>query len=1184
MSDNAQPHPGLEELRAFGLGLSAGENPELERHLAECSVCSQQLLEVQDDGFVHWLRKSLARRNARPDTMRQVGDYRLVREIGRGGMGVVYEAEQISLNRRVALKVLPTQVSTDAHMLERFRREAKAAAGLHHTNIVPVFEVGQDGELCYYAMQFIAGQGLDQVIEELRRIREESSQCVGGSPSENGEVRAAALSLWTGTIGSRGPATSQVTQASKAPPVEETDAYLTKAIPTDGSSQPAAVYQDSAPQPEGSCPARSDADARHYFKSVARIGYQTATALAYAHARGVIHRDIKPSNLLLDAAQVVWVTDFGLAKTNDDGLTNSGDLVGTLRYMAPERFRGECDVRADVYALGLTLYELLVLRPAFSDSDRLRLIDHVKDRVPARPRSLDARIPLDLEIIVLKACQKDPGQRYQTAEEMAEDLQRFLADEPIKARRTSEFDRLRLWCRRQPAVAALTAAVLLLVLTVAVGSTWLAFRLGAALEKAEQAEATGKHKLWESYVSESQARRMSRQPGQRFASLRAIEKALALPVPPGRSRTELQTEAAAALCLPDLEIAKEWDGWPHGAHAIAFDSTFERYARDDKYGAISVRRVADDVELFHLPAVKPLHSYNGLKFSPDGKLLRQAYPADRGYHLRLWKLDGTQPTVVLDQNVLAFGFRPDSQQYAVGQVDGSIRICDAASGQEVKRFQPPPIAGLRELVWNPRLPQIALYSSASWRIMDSNTGELQPEVTIAGNIFWLNWHPEGRLLAVSTDVVPWTIQLYDSATRRPVGSPLVGHRNGGVIFSFNGAGDRLVSTDWNPILRFWDVRTGQELFTQPGATCWLQFGPGDGTLGADVSGSRIRLFRFRSGQEFCTVQRRENPRGAGFGILGFPVLDPTGRFLACSAADGVAIVDVVRGEEAAYFQVPPRAAALAFEPDGTLLTGGPGSINRWPLAVDEATGRRRFGPAEFLAGSGNVHFHGVSADGQIIASPTGTGAVVRHRRDRRVIKVGPQKDVRNCAVSPDGRWLATGSHGPMEPGLRIWDASTGKHVKDLPTAVHGIVRFSPDGKWLLTASDGCRLWRVGSWEQGADLKCLATACGGAFSADGKLLAIGDAPGIVRLMDVISGKEVARLSAPVQARLAPCCFTPDGSKLITLSPETEALHIFDLRSIRAQLFEIGLDWDLPPLPRLTPVSAAPVQIDVVQRAP
>ena len=175
---------------------------------------------------------------------------------------------------------------------------------------------------------------------------------------------------------------------------------------------------------------------------MARLGLQAAEALAYAHARGIVHRDIKPANLLLDTTGVLWVSDFRLVKTQDPALTDTGNLVGTLRYMAPERFRGACDARADVYSLGLTLYELLVLRPAFDGKDRLHLVDQIGRQEPARPRTLDPRIPRDLETIIMKAIEKDPRRRYPSAEALAEDLRRYLADEPIRARRIGPLERL----------------------------------------------------------------------------------------------------------------------------------------------------------------------------------------------------------------------------------------------------------------------------------------------------------------------------------------------------------------------------------------------------------------------------------------------------------------------------------------------------------------------------------------------------------------------------------------------------------------------------------------------------------------------------------------------------------------------------------------------------------------------
>src|SRR5262249_29191783 len=196
-----------------------------------------------------------------------------------------------------------------------------------------------------------------------------------------------------------------------------------------------------------------------FFRSVARIGRQAAQGLAYAHARGIVHRDIKPSNLLLDHAGVVWIADFGLAKGEDEGLTQSGDILGTLRYMAPERFRGQGGARADIFALGLTLYELLTLRCAFEAPDRLQLIEQIKAVEPRKPRSVDGRIPRDLETIVLTAIEKDPRARYQSAEAMGEDLRRFLADEPIRARQGSAAERYWRGGPRQPPLAGVGRGV-----------------------------------------------------------------------------------------------------------------------------------------------------------------------------------------------------------------------------------------------------------------------------------------------------------------------------------------------------------------------------------------------------------------------------------------------------------------------------------------------------------------------------------------------------------------------------------------------------------------------------------------------------------------------------------------------------------------------------------------------------
>ncbi len=350
-----------------------------------------------------------------------MGDFSLEAELGRGGMGVVYRATQQSLGRTVALKILSGRWATDEVAMKRFRREAQAAANLHHTNIVPVYEVGEFDSHCYYAMQLIEGTSLDKLIADLA----ESSE-------------------------SRNPRWRELlTSAFEASSLH---------IPVREAASDTAVRRP----------------VRDYFRAVAYIGVQAADALAYAHARDIIHRDIKPSNLLFDQRGVVWITDFGLAKTDTDAMTRDGDVLGTLCYMSPERFRQQCDARADVYALGQTLYELLTCKLAFPTSDRLQLINLIAEVEPKTPREHDPSIPRDLETVVLKAMEKDPEARYQSADEFSADLRRFMDDLPVEASRITPVGRVLRWARRNQLVAGLVAAVACLLLAVTAVSTFSA--------------------------------------------------------------------------------------------------------------------------------------------------------------------------------------------------------------------------------------------------------------------------------------------------------------------------------------------------------------------------------------------------------------------------------------------------------------------------------------------------------------------------------------------------------------------------------------------------------------------------------------------------------------------------------------------------------------------------------------
>jgi WD40 repeat protein len=328
------------------------------------------------------------------------------------------------------------------------------------------------------------------------------------------------------------------------------------------------------------------------------------------------------------------------------------------------------------------------------------------------------------------------------------------------------------------------------------------------------------------------------------------------------------------------------------------------------------------------------------------------------------------------------------------------------------------------------------------------------------------------------------------------------------------------------------------------------------------------------------VPPSSNKPTRGYTDLGSPCVGPDSRLAAISTDQGVALVDVVRGEEARLLPLPGNYP-LRFDLDGALWTFGSSGLLRWPVVGDPNTGKHRCGPPQRFFGTTNTRHLGSSADVGVVAIPDSSrGALVFHRDGKRQLRLGPQEDVRFCAVSPDGRWVATGSH-TLKDGVaaKVWDARAGAPATDLPVRDSCRVQFSPNGKWLLTTSGGFRLWAVGTWVEGPSIGGNSLNTTGVFSCDGKLLALGDGPGVVRLVVPDTGAEIARLTSPTQARLLPCCFTPDGTHLIASGYETGALQVFDLRAIRTGLVELDLDWDSPPLPARSALPATPLSIQL-----
>jgi serine/threonine protein kinase len=362
---------------------------------------------------------------------RRLGDFEIVREVGRGGMGIVYEARQVSLNRKVALKVLAASLGLSGKAVPRFRREAEAAARLHHTNIVPVYATGEQDGVHFYAMELIDGPSLAQVLKQLKQARDGPPAPESAAPSR-AELASTGPYVGCSTAGAPGE--------------------LTSSSLTSGGA---------------------------YADAVARMVADVAEALEHAHLQGVIHRDIKPSNLLVSSEGRLSVNDFGLARVLEQpGMTLTGEFVGTPAYMSPEQItagRVPVDHRTDIYSLGATLYEMLTFQPPFRGSSRDQLLAQIIQKEPARPRRLNARIPIDLETICLKCLDKDPDRRYRTARELADDLRRYVNRFAIQAKRAGPFTKMAKWVRRNPALSV-AALVLLLAVGIASYFGWHAYQ------------------------------------------------------------------------------------------------------------------------------------------------------------------------------------------------------------------------------------------------------------------------------------------------------------------------------------------------------------------------------------------------------------------------------------------------------------------------------------------------------------------------------------------------------------------------------------------------------------------------------------------------------------------------------------------------------------------------------------
>ena len=1068
---------------------------------------------------------------------RVLGDFRILGELGRGGMGVVYEAEQISLDRIVALKILPFAAMLDDRQLQRFKNEARAAATLHHPNIVPVFSVGSERGVHYYAMQRVDGATLSEVVSDLR-----------ASPIAPDKFSEAAPPSWEQVT------TGHVNEGQEQPMAGRADHQL-----------------ETRRQLQAELSTRRSRSSVEYFRTVTKWGLATAEALNYAHENGVLHRDIKPGNLMLDRASHIWVTDFGLARIESEAsMTMTGDIVGTLTYMAPEQAlakRVPIDHRADIYSLGATLYELTTTQPAFIGKDRQELLHKIAFEEPIRPRKIDSSIPADLETIILKAMSKAPEDRYTSAQDVADDLNQFLASRPILAKPPTLLDHARKWTKRHQTVTW-SAVIMLLLTTIGLllGLAWSRDKnrqLADAVQLSQQQTAAANQALARESAALAEVNTANTKTLNALASAQSAEaqarKHLYLATI-RQAYADLQQGESARFAesmvrfIPGSEAAdlRNWE-WHYllalyqqqervllehvnGVHDLAWHPKGKYLATAGVAGSICLWNPDD----WSLDSVLRLNGAKAIDWHPDGRFLAIAYTDQM---IRIWDTKTGLFTHEINtgkSDCWTLEFSPDGSQLAGAIQKQGCKIWSTNGYSELWHYK---MANAQGACWSPDGQTLACSGKEEGGgnkdnyavvILDAMSGSAYGRIPGPTGAPPVRWSPRGNRIAAG--ILNEQIQVFDAASLSLLHSVAVQAQMEEVKWSHNG---RYLAAGIGKNVEIFDAQLNRvdTLKGHTGTVLSIDWSADHKTMVAGATDGATLVWQ---------LERDASPIGArticpelAKSGEGRSYFSGTGRFVATLDPPNNEIVvrRVADGEVVARFDVEiiDTRSRTTWSSDDTWLaciTHEDRSVTLLNVASGECDSLLTLSQGEIREVDWNPLHAQLAVS--VATDNDSKGRIDIWDTDTRQLSSSLPSDAappRHISWDPKGKQLAVvDGNSQRHTVLQIWDV----HASELRHTLTGHIRFyrkpawSPDGQRVAAFGwdGGITIWDTDQGSIDKKLHGHSNTVVGVWHPSGQRLLTCSDDKTMRLWDVESGEEILRIDAHYDTPM----FTRTGSQL------------------------------------------------------